>query len=244
MNVLLPERPLTELTAARGTPAKPFPVLWLLHGRTDDHTTWMRRSSIERYVADLGIAVVMPAANLSYYQNMPSGARYADFIDHELPVVARSLFPLSAERSENFIAGLSMGGYGAMRSALLYPERYAAAASLSGALDVVSLNASQDPVRIDSMRQAFGERYREMAGTPADLLAQLERSQREGIDLPKLFACCGRQDFLIEHSRSFAKLCEQHGLSLHYIENEGDHNWAYWDQMIQDVLAWLPLGAL
>src|SRR5690606_7723267 len=104
-------------------------TLWLLHGRSDDHTIWLRRTSIERYVAPLGLAVVMPNANLSFYNNMAWGARYGDFFENELPELARSFFPLSARREDNFIAGLSMGGYGAMRLALANPGRYAAAAS-------------------------------------------------------------------------------------------------------------------
>jgi S-formylglutathione hydrolase FrmB len=242
MNVLLPQRPLAEIQADDGVPVKPFPVLWLLHGRSDDHTAWMRQTSLERYVADLGIAVVMPAADVSFYQNMAKGGRYGDFMDDELPAVARSLFPLSAKRSENFIAGLSMGGYGAMRSALLYPERYAAAASLSGALDAVAFSRSEDPVRIEWMQKIYGKSYRDIAGTTADLLAQIERNQKEQIELPNLFVCCGQQDFLIEHSRAFASQCEKTKVPLHYIENDGDHNWKYWDQMIQEVLTWLPLS--
>jgi S-formylglutathione hydrolase FrmB len=243
MNVLLPQRPLADVqaTEANGTKLKPFPVLWLLHGRSDDHTTWMRQTAIERYVADLGLAVVMPAADVSFYQNMCNGAAYGDFIDHELPAVARSWFPLSNERSENFIAGLSMGGYGAMRSALLYPERYAAAASLSGSLDAVAFLEVDDPVRVAWLKRIFGEDYRKIEGTSADLLAQLKRCRMEGRELPNLFACCGRQDFLIEHTRKFAKVCEATKTPLHCIENEGDHNWPYWDRMIQEVLAWLPL---
>lgn len=231
VNVLLPQTPKQQL----------HPVLWLLHGRSDDHTAWVRQTSIERYATERGLAVVMPAAGLSYYQNMHEGLRYADYLDHELPQVMRSFFPLSPARADNFIAGLSMGGYGAMRSALLYPERYAAAASLSGALDAAAFAEATELERIAWMRQVFGEKFRELRGTEIDLLAQLQRAKDASIDLPSLFACCGADDFILEQSRAFAQQCSQSDIPLKYIENEGDHNWAYWDRMIREVLDWLPI---
>ena len=113
------------------------PTLFLLHGLSDDHTIWMRRTSIERYAAARNLAVVMPAVGRSYYQDMASGPRYWTYLSEELPAIMRSFFPLSGERADNFTAGLSMGGYGALRLALAHPKKFAAAASFSGALDYV-----------------------------------------------------------------------------------------------------------
>ncbi len=235
MNVILPQ-------VIGGRPGRGrHPVLWLLHGRSDDHTTWMRRSSIERYVAELGLAVVMPEANVSFYHNMADGAAYGTFIEEELPEVARSFFPLSDKREDNFIAGLSMGGYGAMRIALEHPDRFAAAASLSGALDVAAFGRDEDSVRVEWMRQVFGERFDQLEGSRADLSVLLASARSSGARLPELFACCGREDFLIEHSRKFAAQCGALKIPLNYIENEGSHEWGYWDRMIQEVLQWLPL---
>jgi putative tributyrin esterase len=87
----------------------------------------------------LNLAVVMPAAQRSFYTDMVTDQRYWTFISEEVPTLARHFFPLSEDRNENYVAGLSMGGYGAFKLALSYPERYAAAASLSGTLDVVRL---------------------------------------------------------------------------------------------------------
>lgn len=227
VNVLLPQT----------TEKKPHKVLWLLHGRGDDHTAWMRQSSIERYSVERELAVVMPAAGLSYYQNMHGGLRYADYIDHELPKVMRSFFPISEAREDNFIAGLSMGGYGAMRSALLYPERYAAAASLSGALDTAAFGDTAEADRIAMLQMVFGEQFNELRGTKADLLTLLKSASVA--KLPRLFACCGVDDFILEHSRAFVKQCAESEIPLKYIENEGEHNWHYWDRMIQEVIDWL-----
>jgi len=233
VNVLLPQTANKQLHS----------TLWLLHGRTDDHSAWMRQTAIERYAAEHSLAVVMPAAGLSYYQNMHEGLRYADYIDHELPQVMRSFFPLSEAREDNFIAGLSMGGYGAMRSALRYPERYAAAASLSGSLDAAAFSSSTEPERISWMRWVFGEAYKNLRGSDVDLLTQLQRAKQAGVDLPRLFACCGYDDFILEQSRAFARQCSENEIPLKYVEGPGDHEWSYWDRMIREVLDWLPRTA-
>ena len=118
------------------TKAEETPHAVSLHGHADDHTSWQRFTSIERYAEGLNLAVVMPAVHLSFYNDMAHGGKYWQFISEEVPAVVRDLFPLSSERKDNFVAGLSMGGYGAYKLASTYPERFAAAASLSGALDI------------------------------------------------------------------------------------------------------------
>src|SRR3989304_2890072 len=133
MHVLLPQRPLAD---AQKKPQKKFRTLYLLHGHSDDHTAWQRWTSIERYVEGLNLVVVMPAVHLSFYTDMVYGGKYWTFISEEVPAVVRDIFPLSSDRKDNFVAGLSMGGYGAFKLAFTHPERYAAAASISGAVDI------------------------------------------------------------------------------------------------------------
>ena len=134
MNVILPQ------------PARSrYPVLYLLHGLSDDHTIWLRRTSIERFVDPLGLAVVMPAVHRSFYTDMAAGNRYWTFVGRELPALVRAFFPVSRRREDTFVAGLSMGGYGAFKLALSFPQRFAAAASLSGALDQAGAMQHVDP---------------------------------------------------------------------------------------------------
>ena len=91
-----------------------MPVLYLLHGLSDDHTSWVRRTDIDRYAEEWGVAVIMPEVQRSFYCDMTNGPRYFTYIVDELPALCQRLFRVSARREDNFVAGLSMGGYGAM----------------------------------------------------------------------------------------------------------------------------------
>ncbi|MDD4796271.1 MAG: alpha/beta hydrolase-fold protein, partial [Eubacteriales bacterium] len=131
-DVVLPQKANKQIGMASAIRADgKHPVLWLLHGASDNHTVWGRRTSIERYAADYGLAVVMPNGHLSSYSNMAYGGKYFDYVSRELPAVMRSFFPLSDKREDNFIAGLSMGGMGCMKIGLAFPENYAAIGCLS-----------------------------------------------------------------------------------------------------------------
>jgi S-formylglutathione hydrolase FrmB len=243
-HVLLPQQTTRQIGVASGAQRQLYPTLWLLHGLSDDHTIWLRRTSIERYAAEKNLAVVMPAAGRSFYQDMPNGARYWTFLTEELPALCRAWFPLSVEREDNFVAGLSMGGYGALRMALTHPERYVAVASLSGALDVnrVLRNADKPGGRLSKAELVgiFGERLT-VEGTDADLRALAQRVTAAGVERPRLFLACGTEDVLLGDSRGF----HEHLESLHYghtyEESPGSHEWGYWDAQIQRVLNWLPL---
>ena len=137
MNVILPQRSRGQIGLdSISEKAETYPTLYLLHGMSDDHTIWERRTSIERYASEKGIAVVMPDGDLSWYTDMKHGQNYFTFMADELPAVCRDFFPkMSPRREDTFVAGLSMGGYGAFKLGLRCPETFSCAASLSGALD-------------------------------------------------------------------------------------------------------------
>ena len=241
MNIILPQATAGQIGMKGKVRAKKHPVLWLLHGMSDDHSIWARRTSIERYASEIGIAVIMPAVNLSWYQDMASGPRYGTFLSEELPAIAQSFFPLSTARKDNFVAGLSMGGYGAFLLALSQPERFAAAASLSGALDVAAFLGAGDNSRQAVYRSAFGsmEKFR---GSNADLLRLATKLARTRGPKPAFYACCGSEDFLLQHNRNFVAHAKKIGFPLAYEEHPGaSHSWDSWDRQIQHVLEWLPL---
>jgi S-formylglutathione hydrolase FrmB len=236
MTVLLPQHTTTQIGMAGRTTSGPPPVLYLLHGLSDDDTIWLRRTSIERYVAPLGIAVVMPQVHRSFYADEAYGGRYWTFLSEELPELVHGWFRLSQRREETFVAGLSMGGYGALKWALRQPERFAAAASLSGALDVAGLRTSrirpEDPRLFD---RVFGTAP--VAGTADDLLAMVAHA--DPATLPALYVACGEQDELLPDNRRFLEGCAAASVRVASSITAGAHDWDYWDAAIQDVLGWL-----
>lgn len=239
MDVVLPQATSRQIGLEGRAAGPPYPVLYLLHGLSDDHTIWQRRTSIERYVAEMGLAVVMPAVHRSFYTDMARGYPYWTFISEELPAICRSFFPLSERREETFVAGLSMGGYGAFKLALRCPERFAAAASLSGALDVVGLFA-QTPERQPEWTNVFGD-LDALRGSENDLFHLAERVARSDGPKPALFQWCGTEDQLYPSNVRFRDHARALGLDLTYTEGPGGHDWARWDEQVQNVLRWLPL---
>lgn len=233
MDVILP-------SCARPEPFGDSPCLYLLHGLSDDHTIWQRRTSIERYVASMNLAVVMPNAHRSFYTDMAHGLRYWTYLSEEIPAQARALFRLSSRREDNFIAGLSMGGYGAFKSALRCPERFAAAASLSGALDIGRrVEDSEKKGPGSDMALIFGDRP--VRGSEDDLFALAERVASRGDRTMPLYQWCGTEDHCYPENVRFREHARRLGLDLTYEEGPGRHEWSYWDVQIRRVLEWLPL---
>jgi putative tributyrin esterase len=239
MYVLLPQRTLADTKSKR---APKYRTLYLLHGHSDDHTAWQRWTSIERYAETYNLVVVMPAANLSFYTDMAHGKEYFQFISEEVPAVVRDMFPLSEKREDNFVAGLSMGGYGAFKLALSHPDRYAAAASLSGAVDIqeVVREKRNDPLNkawLAEMRAVFGA-LSKVPNSKHDLFALAKKIAKAPVK-PRLYQCCGTEDFLYADNVRFRDAIRKLPLDFTYEEGPGEHVWSYWDKMIQNVLAWM-----
>ena len=242
MTVILPQPTLMQGGRAVAPKRRSWRTLYLLHGLSDNHTTWQRRTSIERYVEPLGLAVVMPEVHRSFYADMAFGNRYWTFVSEEVPALARSLFPLSTARADNFVAGVSMGGYGAFKLALTHPGRFAAAASLSGALHMAGGAASHgDPLWRAELKQIFGPSLR-IAGGENDLFHLADLLVATKGPTPRLFQWCGTEDVLYPDNLAFRDHALALGLPLTYEEGPGGHDWLEWDREIQRVLAWLPLS--
>ncbi|WMJ89484.1 alpha/beta hydrolase [Anaerocolumna sp. MB42-C2] len=243
-DVILPQKKQGIGMEGSDTRSK-YPVLWLLHGASDDHTIWQRRTSIERYVSDLGLAVVMPGAGLSYYTNMAYGPSYFDYIAEELPEIMRSFFPISDRREDNFVCGLSMGGYGAMKIGLTKPDHYSAIGCFSAGnfayRDVRKEAGSMSSTdRIKQNMLIFGvEDMLELKNTEHDLFYLAEKNIKEEKPLPKIYQTCGNEDFLVENARVTADWFQQSKYDFTYMEGPGAHTWEFWDEWIQKYLGWL-----
>ncbi len=220
-----------------------FPTLYLLHGSYGDCMDWCLRTGIERYAQDKGVAVVMPSGENSSYINMAHGERYLDYIGRELPEFMTRMFPLSKDREKTYIAGLSMGGYGAYRIGLAFPETFGYIAALSGALDMAALMNSGAPHVAKmpaSYTRAVHDDVAAIPGSENDLLVQLKRVRDEGKPLPKMYMTCGTEDFIFPSNESFHAQARAMGFDIAYEKYPGVHGWDFWDAHIQDVLRWLP----
>lgn len=213
--------------------AEPCKVLYLLHGLSDSAHGWTRYTAIERYAREYGYAVIMPEVSRSFYLDMKYGLKYFTYVSEELPALCQKIFRLSGRREDTFIAGLSMGGYGAMKCALTFPERYAAAASFSGALDLedVVARAEQDNLS-DEFRGALGVELEILPEDNLKILAD-EFTAVPSVDRPELFITCGKQDYIYEHSKSFSDYLNQLLIDHRYHEWDGAHEWKFWDKSIE-----------
>ena len=210
-------------------------VLFLLHGLSDDHTAWVRYTALEQMVRNYNLAVFMPDGSRMFYCNVGDGTRCLDYVSQELPDVITKMFNVSASRENTFIAGQSMGGYGAMKVALNFPERFSAAVSLSGSL------------RNQWMRQDFGPLHRfdfgpedEYNGSINDIFAAAKNLANDATKpRPRLYMTCGTEDFLYADNIAFRDYLRTLGLKIDYRESPGAHTWEFWNAELPALLAWL-----
>lgn len=217
-----------------GTP-RPWWAFYLLHGLSDDDTIWMRRTSIERYVAGLPLVVVMPDGGRGWYTNAQIGSAYEDDLMKDVVGLIDRTFPVRAERSGRAIGGLSMGGYGAVKLGLKHHETFGSINSHSGALGMLREDWSADPRRKDlapELERIFGRAHK---GGPEDPFALVEKVDHGRI--PPMRIDCGKDDFLIEQNRAFHRHLESMHIPHEYEEFPGEHNWPYWDQHVQEAIA-------
>jgi putative tributyrin esterase len=219
-------------------------TLWLLHGGSGDHTAWQRMSGIERYATQYGVAVVLPGVFQSCYTDMAHGGRFFTYVSEELPGIIRHLFPrLSAAREDNYISGLSNGGYGCLRIGLARPDLYAAIGAFSAGnkADIPFVNDGSERAR--DRIALFGEG--EIKGTENDLEFLGARAAAQGHLLPRVYHACGSLDpwlDLNERLRDFFAGLEGNPYDYRYREAEGHaHTWEFWDEEIVRFLEWIGL---
>ena len=229
VNVILPEAN-QGIGMGVSKDERPPKVLYLLHGYSDDHSIWMRRTSVERYAAKHNLAVIMPAVNHSFYCNEVYGEKYWDYISDELPRTMRRFLRLSDRPEDTYVAGLSMGGYGAMRLALTYPEHYAGAASFSGAVDLETIFYQRHlGTEID---RVFGDQ-KQIKGSEYDLFHLTEKNAKAA-HKPWLYVSCGTKDFLFDQHKAFVPALRKNGWTvMSHEEPDAIHEWGFWDEQIK-----------
>lgn len=245
--VLLPEK-RQEPHIKR--PHKKYPVLYLLHGHSDDHTSWLRKSLIELVVREHELIVVMPNAHRGFYTNSKKGHDYFTFFSEELPTVINNYFPASDKREDNYVAGLSMGGYGALKLALNCPDKFVAAGSLSGALapfESLQRATESDMFSVQDFRtnfiNVFGSKE-DFLESDNDLFYLTQQLDKVDKPKPKIYQSCGTDDPLYDTNLAYKELITQSTSNFHdyyYIEEEGGHDWKFWNQQLPIMLKTLGI---
>jgi len=225
---------------------KPFKTLYLLHGIFGNYTDWIEGTRIARWAQDHNLVVVMPSGDNHFYVDCEAtGEMYGEFIGKELIEVTRDMFPLSRQREDTFIAGLSMGGYGAVRNGLKYWETFSYIGALSAGyiLDGV-LHSTQDAPMPTNRRSFYSHVFgnlEELVGSDKDYKALILKLKKQEADIPQIYMACGTEDFLLEVNRDYRDFLLEHGVEVKYEEGPGSHEWDFWDTYIYKFLEWLPL---
>lgn len=222
-NIVFPDDPATP---------RPWCVFYLLHGLSDDHTIWMRRTSIERYVAGLPLVVVMPDGGRGWYSNAIEGYAHEDDLIKDVVGLVDRTFPVKAHRSGRAIGGLSMGGFGAVKLGLKHHNLFASVTSHSGALEYTHADHARVKELSPEFERIFGK---SPEGGPEDVFAIAEKVDHGRI--PALRFDCGTDDFLIEHNRAFHKHLDKLHVPHEYQEFSGGHDWAYWDLHVREAVS-------
>ena len=234
INVILPHDKISA--------EEPAKVLYLLHGLSDDSSKWTRFTALERKISGKNLAVVMPEVQRSFYADMRYGLNYFSFVAYELPKLCQAMFNLSDKREDNFIAGLSMGGYGALKTAFTRTDLFSKAASFSGAVafkknideKVPSTIYSQE--RVKELVGIFGEDF---AMNDADDPFFLAKKALDGKCAPELLITCGTEDFLYQDNLKFKGHLEEIGYDFKFLEWEGNHNWKFWDESLDHLIEFI-----
>lgn len=233
VNVLYPDA--SELPADLAED-KDIPVLYLLHGMGGNENSWLKRTGIGRLLRKTNLIVVMPSTDLGWYTNTKYGLAYYDHIAKELPEILARFFPnMTKKRDKTFVAGLSMGGYGAFKLALL-SNRFSHAGSFSGALGMGQDLWEQTDDNPAYWQGIFGD----LTGENGKHY-QLTQFVQEHDGQTAFYAWCGQEDFLFETNQTTSQELLDLGLNLDYRVGHGTHDWYYWEKQLEVFLDRLPI---
>ncbi|MBO4798273.1 MAG: hypothetical protein J5494_05835 [Candidatus Methanomethylophilaceae archaeon] len=212
-----------------------YKTLYLLHGLLGNYTDWVSQTRIQKWAEEKNLAVVMPSGDNAFYINSRTPWNdYGTFIGKELVEITRRMFPLSEKREDTFIAGLSMGGYGALRNGIVYSENFSCVVGLSSAVHLFEDTSEEANIGLfDDMEAA--------SKTDRNPWVAVEEMLSAGRPAPKFYLACGTQDDLLPSNLEFRDFLQEKGIEVFWDEEDCGHDWDFWDSQIRKVLDWLPL---
>lgn len=207
-----------------------FPVVYLLHGFANNHAQWTGYTNVELYAEERRIAIVnISAENKAYAQ--VGADDFKRFVSEELPEFVCNYFPISDKPEDTYIAGLSMGGYGALMHGLTHPERYRAIGAFSAGIHINPASFATDPMAADPG----------VAAPEYDVHALAKKLADEEVAFPPIYSACGMDDFLLEPNKAYAAELTALGADVTWKEVPGfGHEWRFWDQQVEQFLDWIP----
>lgn len=245
VTVVLPADKMTDFNAPL-LPEKKYPTLYLLHGIFGSSLDWLSGTRIERFATEHDLCVVMPSGDNSFYVDRPgANQNYGTFVGQELVELTRRILPLSRERKDTFIGGLSMGGFGALRNGLKYSDTFSAIIALSAALQTDLMPDWDDSAPVFMMRRSyaaecFGD-LDTLTRSDKHPLWLVDRLLEAGKEIPALYMACGESDSLLSNNRRFVEALNQRKVPVNFQTGPGGHDWDFWDTYIQKALDWLPI---
>ncbi|MDO5021755.1 MAG: alpha/beta hydrolase family protein [Eubacteriales bacterium] len=210
----------------------PYKTVYLLHGLSDNSTCWLRYTSCERYAKANNLALIMPDGGRSFYTDMKKGSKYYSYLTEELPVQCERFFPsLSTKREDRFIAGLSMGGYGALKAAL-NSNLFSKCAAFSAVTDIKARMNTKD-------RRSF---FEDIFGTEEEFTNSINdiyfTAKEKTTDKPQIFMSCGTEDELYKENLDFYKHLISLGYDIKSLRQTGGHTWDNWDTACEIAFKW------
>ncbi len=224
-----------------------YKTLYLMHGILGSQFDWISGTRVQRWAEEMDLAVVMPAGENMFYVDQPKANNfYGEFIGKELPELMERIFPLSDRREDRYIAGLSMGGYGAIRNGLKYADNFSKIGAFSSAFFIKDLDKrTNEDVMIffesrDYAEACFGD-LDKVIGSDLDPAYLISRLRNKGIPFPDMYMSCGTRDSLYGANCAYRDLFLEEGVNLTWNEAPFDHEWDFWDEELHHFIEWLPL---
>lgn len=220
------------------------PLLVLLHGWAGHHHDWLLGSDISRHVQERGLIAVLPSGGNHFYlddEEMEEG--HSRWLVEELPRCLESLLGFTWDRRRCYLGGYSMGGYGALRNGLAFPDRFGGLIGLSSALITAEISTLKPGERTPYAgyayyRQVFGD-LSTLVGSDRDVEALAARVASGPGPVPRVYLACGTEDFLLEVNRSLQRRLASLGLPHVWVETAGGHDFAFWNAQIALAIAWM-----
>lgn len=236
ISVILPADNIHFLQDSEEIIPKPYKTLYLLHGLYGSDDIFLANTSIQKFAEDNGIAIVIPCGENSFYvDNEKSHAYYGEYVGQELLDITRNIFPLSHKREDTYIAGFSMGGYGAIRNGLKYSHNFSKIGMISPALitdDIINYTSDSNVLRSrDFYESVFGD-LNKLKGSDKDPKYLIDKCD----DLPDIYMACGIDDFLFEKSADFYRFLNSRNIDATFVGDEGEHTWEFCDKYIKEFI--------